>query len=136
MNKFLKIIKILVFSLLLYSCEKDVTVQNVWKTYTIKDGLIDNWVHVIAIDKSGNKWFGTSKGLSKFDGHNWINFTENNGLINNYVTSIAIDPFDNIWIGTIAGISKFDGKNWVNFSKADGLIDNSILYLSEPALSV
>jgi ligand-binding sensor domain-containing protein len=38
-----------------------------WKTYTEVDGLKIESVNAIAIDKNGNKWFGTSKGLLKLE---------------------------------------------------------------------
>jgi ligand-binding sensor domain-containing protein len=37
-----------------------------WRTYTTRDGLIDNFVYAIAVDDEGNKWFGTRVGISRF----------------------------------------------------------------------
>ena len=36
-----------------------------WTTYTTSDGLVGNYVRAIAIDKEGNKWFGTDEGSFK-----------------------------------------------------------------------
>jgi len=36
-----------------------------WTHYTTSDGLVSNRVLSIAIDKEGNKWFGTDMGVTK-----------------------------------------------------------------------
>jgi len=83
-----------------------------WTTYNISNsGLANNIAICIAIDHSGNKWFGTTtngyntkSALSKFDGTNWTTYTAaNSGLANNYVTGIAIDAKGNKWFATGGG---------------------------------
>lgn len=103
-----------------------------WINYTTSDGLIDNNVLAIAIDKQGYKWFGTSHGVSKFDGVKWTNYTTtNSGLINNFVNSIAIDLNNNIWFGTPGrGVSKFDGANWTSYTRANGLVCDTIFTIN------
>jgi len=64
------------------------------------DGLASYFVYAIAIDAQGNKWFGTSEGVSKFDGTNWTTYTTANGLVSNSIEAIAIDTQGNKWIGT------------------------------------
>jgi ligand-binding sensor domain-containing protein len=64
----------------------------------------------IAIDASGNKWFGTwGGGVSKFDGTTWTTYnSSNSGLAYNSVQAIAIDASGNKWFGTtFSGVSKF-----------------------------
>jgi ligand-binding sensor domain-containing protein len=39
--------------------------DSTWTTYTEADGLVNNYVNAIVIDAKGNKWFGTSSGVSK-----------------------------------------------------------------------
>jgi ligand-binding sensor domain-containing protein len=47
-------------------CEKADNPKEIhWTTYTTSDGLVSNNVLAIAIDKDGNKWFGTGNGVSK-----------------------------------------------------------------------
>lgn len=36
-----------------------------WTTWTVDDGLIDNWVTTVAVDGDGTVWAATSSGLSK-----------------------------------------------------------------------
>ena len=83
-----------------------------WSTYnTSNSGLPNNSVPSIAIDGSGDKWFGTfGGGVSKFDGDTtWTTYnTSNSGLADNSVLAIAIDGSGNKWIGTLGGgVSKF-----------------------------
>jgi ligand-binding sensor domain-containing protein len=72
-------------------------------------------VYDLAIDKYGNKWFGTAEGIYKYNDSHWTNYNETDGLINNKVRSIAVDSSNTVWIGTNFGLSKFDGSAWVNF---------------------
>lgn len=101
-----------------------------YNVYNTAKKLGSNMVYAIAIDSSGNKWFGTLYGLTKFDGNNWTTYRTDNGLINNNITSISIDAHGNKWIGTVDGVSKFDGINWVNYTTANGLVNNQIRSIS------
>ena len=51
-------------------------VAQAWTHYdTTNSGLTYNWVTGVAIDASGNKWFGTlSYDVIKFDGTNWTSY--------------------------------------------------------------
>ena len=86
--------------------------------FITSDGLIYNTVQTIAQDSSGNIWFGTLIGASKFDGEKWESFTGQDKLPYGYVTSIDVDNKGGVWIGcdnrigTGDGISKFDGTTW------------------------
>lgn len=42
-----------------------------WTGYTTEDGLADKTVWAIASDKGGTLWFGTSGGVSRYNGKNW-----------------------------------------------------------------
>ena len=46
-----------------------------WQNFTMRDGLVSNSVTWICEDGSGNIWFGTSGGVSRYDGVNWRTFT-------------------------------------------------------------
>jgi len=51
-----------------------------FKTYTMKDGLIDKWVYAIGLDHDGVFWFGTESGVTRFDGKTWKSYTHADGL--------------------------------------------------------
>ncbi|MEA5127070.1 MAG: two-component regulator propeller domain-containing protein [Proteiniphilum sp.] len=79
--------------------------------YTTKDGLLNNNIHVMAIDASDDIWIGTDYGVSKFDGMKWTTYTEVNGLDIASVYAIAIDSKGNKWFGTSTGLLKLTGDN-------------------------
>jgi ligand-binding sensor domain-containing protein len=101
----------MIVELVFFGCSKKPTrSKSNWITYnTSNSGIASNYVKAIAIDASGNKWFGTSLGGSKFDGKHWKTYdTSNSGLANDWVLAIAIDSSGNIWFGTNdGGVSKF-----------------------------
>jgi len=87
-----------------------------WTTYTRADGLVCDSVYAIAKDLSGNVWFGTHKGVSKFSTDSiWTNITTRDGLVTNKVNTIAVDIDGSMWFGTDNGISHFTNNKWENF---------------------
>jgi ligand-binding sensor domain-containing protein len=91
--------------------------EGTWTTYTTPD-LASDFVLSIAIEEGETKWFGTNKGVSKFDGENWTTYTYPD-LVFNRVNAIAIDLEGNKWFGTTQGVSKFDGENWTTYTYPD-----------------
>ncbi len=72
-------------------------------------------------------WFGTSGGVSRFDGESWETYTQQDGLAGNDVRAIMQDEEGAIWFGTFdGGVSRFDGKSWITYAQQDGLANNSV----------
>jgi ligand-binding sensor domain-containing protein len=70
--------------------------------YTVKDGLPSNEINAIVQDKKGYVWVGTSNGLVRFDGYNFISFdaeNDTNGLTDKNVRNLALHPDGHIWVG-------------------------------------
>ena len=66
-------------------------------------------VNKIVQDSQGFIWFGTSSGLSRFDGIRFRNYTkEEMGLKSAYVIALCTDSEGNLWIGTDRGVSVYD----------------------------
>ena len=66
-------------------------------------------VNKIVQDSQGFIWFGTSSGLSRFDGIRFRNYTkEEMGLKSAYVIALCTDSEGNLWIGTDLGVSVYD----------------------------
>lgn len=116
---------IIIFISIIFSLQ---TNAQEWIVYNQKNsGLINNSINTITIDKQGNKFFGTRKGISKFDGINWINYTVANtdsGIANDFIYCIVTDSSDNKWVGYASediygtALSKFDGKKWTKYKKS------------------
>jgi ligand-binding sensor domain-containing protein len=68
---------------------------------------VDDYVTAIAVAPDGVAWFGTSSGVSRFDGETWTTFTRFDGLAGDYVQSIAVAPDGTLWFGTFRGISHY-----------------------------
>ena len=73
------------------------------KTFTTKDGLVNNSISFITQTRDGSLWIGTKGGLSRFENGQFINYTIENGLSNNYIRDIHEDQDGSIWIGTYGG---------------------------------
>lgn len=101
--------------LLLVTTHLDVLSQSkyLFKHFTYEDGLASNWVTSIIQDKDDFMWFGTSDGLSRFDGISFTNYAnipgDNTSLSENFISSLAEDTLRNcLWCVTSTEISKFD----------------------------
>ncbi len=103
-------------------------VVNNWTVYTTADGLADDVVKSIAIDLSGNKWFATYDGVTKYNPVNgtWTTYTTADGLPHDHVEAIDIDYQGNVWVGTWNGVGMFDGADWTTYTTADNLVSNNI----------
>ena len=56
-------------------------------------------IKTILQEKNGFMWFGTSRGLFRFDGKNRQHFTTKDGLALDEITALAEDSLGRIWIG-------------------------------------
>ena len=67
------------------------------KTLTEADGLTSNNVLTIFEDSRGNMWFGTTDGVTRYDGENFQTFTTEDGLARNTIGLIFEDRQGMLW---------------------------------------
>ena len=67
------------------------------KILTQADGLVSNTVLAIFEDSSGNMWFGTREGVTRYDGKNFQTFTTEDGLARNTIGLIFEDHRGMLW---------------------------------------
>jgi ligand-binding sensor domain-containing protein len=80
-------------------------------TFTRKEGLANEYVFSVGVDKQGNKWFGTNAGgVSRYKDGNWKTFFPMHGLADYWVYCFASQKDGTMWIGTWAGANKVDPK--------------------------
>jgi hypothetical protein len=83
-----------------------------FQNYNTNDGLAGNEVYCIFQDSRDFIWFGTMRGLSRFDGYEFRNYTKIDGdstsISDNFVTNITEDSSGYLWIGTSNGLSRYD----------------------------
>ena len=69
------------------------------KILTEADGLASNTVLTIFEDRHGTMWFGTTNGLTRYDGKNFQTFTIEEGLTQNTIGLIFEDQHGMLWFG-------------------------------------
>ena len=65
-------------------------------------------VKAIYIDSQGVKWFGTNRGLCRYDNLTWRYYTEQDHLAGDEVMALVMDPNapdPELWVATNRGVS-------------------------------
>lgn len=91
-----------------------------------KDGLSNQLILNLYVDRDGALWIGTQEGINKYHNGKVEYWTILDGLIHNRVRSITQDNYGQIWIGTSSGISIFNGEEFVSVSEENGLSNERI----------
>ncbi|MBI5216911.1 MAG: hypothetical protein HY960_14250 [Ignavibacteriae bacterium] len=101
--------------------------QLVLKTYDRSSGLASDYVLCMFQDRDGFIWFGTDRGVSKYDGREFRTYTQRDGLPDNFITAIFQDTEGYMWFGTYErGVARFDGTSFQVYSTKEGLRGNSV----------
>lgn len=94
-----------------------------FKHLSENDGLLHANVTAIEADSAGFMWFGTHRGLNRFDGYTVDSWRHTSGgeldvYYNRIYSLAAVDG--NLWMGTGAGLACFDmsGKTFLTFEFA------------------
>ncbi|MEM9919776.1 MAG: two-component regulator propeller domain-containing protein [Bacteroidota bacterium] len=99
--------------------------------FSVEDGLPSNLVYCAVQDHEGYLWFGTDKGLSRFDGTQFYNYGMKDGLPDPEVLELYVDPLERLWMSCFQQnpIFRYDGRFYNNLM--DGLApDLSMAYLN------
>jgi diguanylate cyclase (GGDEF)-like protein len=106
-------------------------------TYSVKDGLPNEFMTFIFEDSKGKLWFGSFGGLSEFRDGKFINYTTKEGLAGNYVRTIYEDADGTFWIGTYdEGLSRFKDGKFTNYKAENGLYNNGVFAIEEDARGI
>lgn len=83
---------------------------------TTANGLRDNHVRSLAIDKQGLLWIGTEEGLNIFDGRavHVYSKDKNPSLPSDQITHLYSDTINRIWIGTNDGAAYMDNRKKIH----------------------
>jgi len=99
----------------LFICSRSLAARNEmsFDYYSQENGLPNNQVQCIFQDQKGWMWVGTSQGLSRFDGYQFVNFLpspeDSLSLDGTLVRVIFEDKKGNLWVGTEnGGLNLFD----------------------------
>jgi len=92
------------------------------KPHQLFKGKEEYNVNVVYQDLKGWIWFGTDKGLFRFDGINYTRFTTSEGLADDNITAINNQDNNNLWIGHRNGEITIYNQNTFNaFLPDEGL---------------
>ncbi len=80
------------------------------KFYGIENGLIDDRVTDLLLDRNGNLWVATQSGLACFDGNTFRTFTPEDGLPSNRIHCVYEDRKGHLYLGTDRGVVHYDGQ--------------------------
>ncbi|MCE7062324.1 two-component regulator propeller domain-containing protein [Dyadobacter sp. CY343] len=99
-----------------------------------KNGLPDNYINSLYQSKSGDMWFCTEHGLSRYNPvtRKFKNYRIEDGLPDNQVFRILEDSMGNFWISTSRGLAMLDPKTGTfrNYNEANGLPSEQFNYNS------
>jgi len=112
--------------------EKENKVKNfleITDSITVKDGLISNFVNVVAKGKNGDLWIGTKEGICHLKNGKIKQFSTTDGLVSDNCVALLIDQYGGVWVGTPKGLSYFNGKRFINFNNKTGLTSPNITCL-------
>lgn len=107
MNSFLKII----CSTLLFT--NSVAGQDFYfSNLNSSNGLSDNFVRSLAVDKNGFLWIGTNFGLNSYDGYSITNYPEEDhpGIPSRAIIHMICDKENNLWMGSDEGACVADDR--------------------------
>lgn len=113
----------------IYLMEYDSSGTRVKTNFTLgKNDLAGNYLRSATCDRYGNVWFGTTKGICRFDGEHFKNFKKTEGLASNNIYLLIADHAGNLWSGTEKGLDKivYDASGNISsikhYGKGEGFI--------------
>jgi uncharacterized protein YciI len=80
-------------------------------------------VKEIAEDQEGHVWFGTTGGVTKYDGKFFTTYMGDDGLGSTDVWFLLVDHAGTLWVGTVEGVFIFDGSTFTSFELPEGTPD-------------
>lgn len=129
MTSAVKVKAFLFFLLLSIASFMQLSAQNAmpfFKHFTTEEGLPSSEVYSSVQDRNGNMWFGTDRGVVRYDGYEFRAFTTQDGLTDNTVFFLSIDANGRLWMYTFSGrVFYMDGEKIHPFKYNDELLEHS-----------
>lgn len=94
----------------------------VFRHYTTREGLPSSEIYCVLQDSKGYMWFGTDRGLLRFDGNQFITYSTTEGLADNAVFTLREGLGQRIWY---SGYSSRMG--YIEAGKAGTYLFNDLL---------
>ncbi len=87
--------------------------------YTVKDGLPDSYILTMLPDSKGFLWIGTTNGISRFDGKDFVNYNLKDGLPSLYGAIMYEDSANNLWASTSRGMATLKNGHFYTYPLSD-----------------
>jgi len=97
--------------------------------WSIPEGLLSGRVYAFEEGKDSSLWFGTHKGICRYQSGHWTYWRKTNGLRQDHIFCLALDHDGDVWFGhmTTDGLGRIDGAGQVHYyGVEDGLPDSRI----------
>ncbi len=96
-------------------------------------GMNSSSINAILEDSKGNMWFGTEKGITRYDGTMFFHYTSKEGFPGTMVNAIIEDHNGYFWFACYGGggVIRYDGNMFTQFSENEGLLQNTIWSIYE-----
>ncbi|MBX7222288.1 MAG: GAF domain-containing protein [Blastocatellia bacterium] len=99
-----------------------------FRFYAERDGLPQNAVMDVTLDRKGYLWVGTQNGAACFNGRTWTVVNLPNRRLSNSVQALLAASDGSLWIGTYgAGLSRLKDGNWTTFDKQSGPFASNVV---------
>jgi signal transduction histidine kinase/CheY-like chemotaxis protein/ligand-binding sensor domain-containing protein/protocatechuate 3,4-dioxygenase beta subunit len=109
-----------------------------WQNFSHVQGLAEDYVAATYQASDGALWFGTSGGVSRFDGHVFSTLTREDGLLKGRVHAITGETNGVMWFGTTEGLCRYDPRNarqpFITFTTTNGVPGNQVRALARDHL--
>ena len=118
-KQFLKVLLTSILTLFLFI--SNIFAQtSLFQHYSVEQGLPSSEIYAQIQDDDGYMWFATSKGVSRFDGYEFVNYTIKDGLPTNSVIDMYKDYTGRLWFCTYDGsLSYYDNGNIIKHKNND-----------------
>jgi ligand-binding sensor domain-containing protein len=115
--------------------EVDLASGRLRNTFTRKQGLANEYVFAVGIDRDGYKWFGTNAGgVSRYKDGQWKTYFPMHGLADYWIYAFAQQRQGDFWIGTWAGVNRVDAKTGKFSTYVRELVNEWVYGISVDAL--
>lgn len=104
-------------------------VESRWRNFTTRDGLAEDNVLALRLDRAGRLWAGhSSRGVSVFSGGKWKAYSSVTGPLSGRVSDIRVAPDGNVWLATDTGLAIYESGSdcWRYLTTRNGLPDNQV----------
>ena len=97
------------------------------------DGLPENSATAMVQTPDGYLWFGTFKGLVRFDGARFTVFDPSNTpeLPSEGIVNLHLDRAGRLWVSTFQGLARMEADRWRTFGVAEGWTANYVRTFAE-----